>query len=123
MNELEEQNIAEAVARTFATFCSIDVIDDAGTVRRIAVAHPRPEQRSFLRRYTDQGRFTAQHPVLLAIRSGISTCVPDATRWETDPPQSPSQIAALERLRLENNAADYQAALGAVLGPARGPRG
>ena len=31
--------------------------------------------------------------------------------------------AALERLRLENNAADYQAALGAVLGPARGPRG
>jgi PAS domain S-box-containing protein len=93
-------NIAEAVARTFATFCSIDVIDDAGTVRRIAVAHPRPEQRSFLRRYTDQGRFTAQHPVLLAIRSGISTCVPDATRWETDPPQSPSQIAALERLRV-----------------------
>jgi glycosyltransferase involved in cell wall biosynthesis len=39
----------------------------------------------------------------------------DAVLW------SRLREAALERLRLENNATDYRAALGAVLGPSRGP--
>jgi PAS domain S-box-containing protein len=69
------QNIAEAVTRTFATFCTIDVIDDEGAFRRVAIAHPRAEMRDFIASVADPSRFTAQHPITRAIRHGESTCL------------------------------------------------
>ena len=71
------RNIAEAVARTFATFCSIDVVDGDGMFRRVAVAHPHAEMREFLKHYTDRAGFASDHPIALAIRSGAPTCIGD----------------------------------------------
>jgi PAS domain S-box-containing protein len=91
------RNIAEAVARTFATFCSIDMVDARGEFRRVAIAHPVPEMRAYLRRYADQTRFTREHPVSLAIREGISSCINDVEPdWLTR--FAPSMSAAIAAL-------------------------
>jgi len=95
------RNIAEAVAKSFATACTIDLVGNDGEYRRVAVAHPRVDVRSLFERYTDTSRFTLQHPIVQAIRFGTSTCVTELRDgWlET---QSPSLIAVVEMLRLRS---------------------
>ncbi len=95
------RNIAEAVARTYATFCSIDVVDGDGAFRRVAVAHSDPELRRFLLRYADQGRFSDSHPVSRAILLGASTCVTDAASGWADS-FTPSLQSAFDTLRVRS---------------------
>ena len=95
------RNIAEAVAKSFSTACTIDLLGDGGEYRRVAVAHPRVDMRSLFERYTDASRFTEQHPIVRAIRFGRSTCVTDVLDgWSTT--QSESLVAVVEMLRLRS---------------------
>jgi PAS domain S-box-containing protein len=93
------RNIAQAVAKSFATACTIDLVGDDGEYRRVAVAHPRVDMRSLFERYTDRSRFTAEHPIVRAIRFGTSTCITELRDgWLAT--QSPSLVAVVEMLRL-----------------------
>jgi len=110
------RNIAEAVAKSFATACTIDLVGEDGEYRRVAVAHPRVDMRSVFERYTDTGRFTLDHPIVQAIRFGTSTCVTEVRDgWSAT--QSPSLIAVVEMLRLRSIlCVPVQASDGSVLG-------
>jgi PAS domain S-box-containing protein len=95
------RNIAEAVAKSFATACTIDLLGENGEYQRVAVAHPRVDMRSLFERYTDTGRFTSEHPIVRAIQFGTSTCVTEVRdRWSAT--QLPSLITVVEMLRLRS---------------------
>jgi PAS domain S-box-containing protein len=95
------RNVAEAVAKSFATACTIDLVNESGDYQRVAVAHPRADMRAIFERYTDSGRFRPQHPIVQAIRFGLSTCV-----TELDDAWSETQVSSLvtvvELLRLRS---------------------
>jgi hypothetical protein len=69
------RNIAEAVAKSFATACTIDLVGEDGEYRRVAVAHPRVDMRSRVRAVHGCESLHARHPIVRAIRFGTSTCV------------------------------------------------
>jgi PAS domain S-box-containing protein len=95
------RNIAQAVAKSFATACTIDLVGEDGEYQRVAVAHPRVDMRSLFERYTDTGRFTPQHPIVHAIKFGTSTCVTDVRDgWLAT--QTQSLMAVVEMLRLRS---------------------
>jgi PAS domain S-box-containing protein len=96
------RNIADAVAKTYATSCTIDVVDGEGMFRRVAIAHPRPEMRAVLEDFSDQRRFQPRHPVYEAIRHGASTCVTDVDTWAASGVASPSTIAATKALGIRS---------------------
>jgi PAS domain S-box-containing protein len=95
------RNIAEAVAKSFATACTIDLVGTKGEYQRVAVAHPRADMRGLFEYYTDASRFTLQHPIVQAIRFGNSTCVTELRDgWSAA--QSPSLAAVVELLALRS---------------------
>lgn len=95
------RNIAEAVAKSFATACTIDLVGADGAYDRVAIAHPRADMRSLFEQYTDESRFTSQHPIVRAIRFGTSTCVTELRDgWSST--QSSSLITVVEMLRLRS---------------------
>jgi PAS domain S-box-containing protein len=95
------RNVAEAVVKSFATACTIDLVGPNGDYQRVAVAHPRADMRALFERYTDSSRFTLQHPIVQAIRFGVSTCVTDLREgWSAT--QTPSLVTVVELLRLRS---------------------
>jgi PAS domain S-box-containing protein len=96
------RNIADAVVKTFASSCTIDVADGHGTFRRVAIAHPRAEMRAILEDFTDQRRFQPRHPVFEAICNGVSTCVTDVDTWAVTKAASASTLAATASLGIRS---------------------
>jgi PAS domain S-box-containing protein len=94
-------NIADAVMRTFATSCTIDVLDEDGAFRRVAIAHPRADMRAVFEQYNDQGRFQPGHPIFEAIRHGASTCASElGAEWAAR--ATPSNVEAVAKLRIRS---------------------
>lgn len=110
------RNIADAVAASFATACTIDLVEENGEYRRVAVTHPRADMRSLFERYTDTDRFTLQHPIVQAIQFGRTTCVTELRDgWSAN--QVPSLITVVEMLRLRSIlCVPVRAADGSVIG-------
>jgi PAS domain S-box-containing protein len=95
------RNVAEAVAKSFATACTIDLLTEKGDYQRVAVVHPRADMRAIFERYTDAGRFTPEHPIVQAIRFGRSTCVTELRDgWSST--QVPSLVTVVELLQLRS---------------------
>ncbi len=110
------RNIAEAVMKTYATCCTIDVLDEDGAFRRVAIAHPGADMRLTFEGYADQSRFQPGHPVYDAIRFGASTYV---SRLDPDwmARQIPSLAEASKTLRIRSFiSAPVRAPDGSVLG-------
>jgi PAS domain S-box-containing protein len=95
------RNIAQAVAGSFATACTIDLLGEDGEYRRVAAAHPRADMRAIFGQYTDTSRFTPQHPIVKAIEFGDSTCIGDVSGgWTAE--QLPSLSIVVEMLQIRS---------------------
>jgi PAS domain S-box-containing protein len=93
-------NVARAVTASFATFCTIDIIADDGTFRRVACAHPDPEIAALLETYADERRPASRHPIGRALLRGQSTVVTDVNELLSGEPESSTERA--ERLGLRS---------------------
>lgn len=60
------QEVAECLSPVLADGCAIDLLDEAGDLRRVALAHPSPEQRARLQTL-DEGWPTAADPPTLSV--------------------------------------------------------
>jgi hypothetical protein len=67
-------NVADAITATFATSCTIEMIDSDGIFRRVAISDRREAARE-LYPPLDEHRLAPNHPIVIAIRRGESTCV------------------------------------------------
>jgi PAS domain S-box-containing protein len=73
--ETTMRNVADAVARTFASFCSVDTLGEDGRIRSIVAAPRNPESVELLVRAAAKRNRVPDHPVLRAIHHGESTLV------------------------------------------------
>jgi len=90
-------NVAEAVARSFASFCVVDALQYDGTIRSVAAARrDRPAVASLERapRHNDD----PENPVARAIRRGESTLITTVTRDWTEMVVIAVLIEEVERL-------------------------
>jgi PAS domain S-box-containing protein len=93
------QNVARAVARTFATYCVVDVIDAGGEVRGLGAYHRRHELSATLDRLIAVRNLAGDHPAIRALRNGTSTLVPvivtEWKRWTLETAQIERDMADL----------------------------
>jgi PAS domain S-box-containing protein len=68
-------NVAEAVARSFASYCIVDVVDENGAVRSFVAARPDREAAELLQRAAEMRNGHPEHPATRALRAGESTLV------------------------------------------------
>jgi PAS domain S-box-containing protein len=69
------KNVAEAVARTFASFCTVEALDADGRLRTIAAAHRDPAALPLVEAVAAARNLKADHPVARAVRYGDSTLI------------------------------------------------
>jgi PAS domain S-box-containing protein len=99
--EVALQRVAQLAASSFATYCLIDVVDQDGTLRRLAFAHRDEDQRRVLE---ESVRFTPRQgpdsPLLKALRSGRPVLLRDfgPELWKQSA-QDPEHLHIIERLR------------------------
>ena len=72
-------SLARLCVPALADYCLIDVVDDDGSIRRVAVAHADPSREELLERdaYHAPDADPAHHPVVRAIRNREPVMVPD----------------------------------------------
>jgi PAS domain S-box-containing protein len=78
-------NVAEAMTRSFATFCIVDMLDERGRFRSVAALHRDPALTPAVERVAaSRGVRFSQHPVSRAVYHGESTLVPEYSfDWAT----------------------------------------
>ena len=87
-------NIAVSLTKTFATSCTIEMLEADGIFRRVAISDAR-DGMDGLYPPLDELRLTALHPIVRAIRQGQSTCVTTTDEaWAAT--VAPSMVAALK---------------------------
>jgi PAS domain S-box-containing protein len=73
--------VANLVVSEFADWCSVDIVDDGGALRQVAVAHADPqrvaEARAFRERYPDDP--SRPGGVAHVVRTGMPVMVPEVT--------------------------------------------
>ncbi len=69
------RNVADVATRSFATYCIIDVVDDAGRLRRVAAAHSDPRLQAALEQGAAARDLAGDHPAGRAFRDGVATLV------------------------------------------------
>lgn len=105
--ELDEtlHNVAQLIVPRFADWCTIDLIEPDGTLRRPVQLHPDPERireaLAYRNRFADQPvRFTDYHRKLLR---GEPMFIPQVTRaFLEEVSKSPEQVEAAERMALRS---------------------
>ena len=108
-------NIADAITSTFATSCTIEMLDADDVFRRVAISDRRENVRA-LYPPLDEHRLAANHPIVYAIRRGESTCVTsiDAQGEALLPP---TMLAALAKRNIHSFlTVPVRAATGSVIG-------
>ncbi len=71
------RNVADAVARSFASYALVDALGDDGTIRSVASSHGDPRIVEILGRIAVARNVMPDHPVALALKTGRSTLVPE----------------------------------------------
>jgi PAS domain S-box-containing protein len=71
--------VAQAAVPTFADWCSVDVLDERGEVRRVAVAHEDPAKVQFAIAFRLKYPPREKDPMLTALRTGKSILVEEIT--------------------------------------------
>ncbi len=73
------RRVAEAVVPDYADWCTVDLVDDDGVFRSVAVAHTDPAKVELLQRFRDSHTYTVDDDVPLAelVRTGRSQLVAD----------------------------------------------
>ena len=93
------RNVAEAVTRSFATYCIVDMLDPDATLRRVAAFHSDSGLAVALNRAASARTVFGEHPVARAVREGVSTLVPFiGADWVSETgmhPSSQDDVAAL----------------------------
>jgi len=69
------RNVADAVVRSFATFCTVEAIDDDGEIRSVAASHRDPSLVPIIERAAQLRNGRPDHPVHRTIRSGDVTLI------------------------------------------------
>ena len=95
------RNVAEALTKTFASYCVIDVVLPDGTDKRVAVAHANAARRVFLEQRASRTQLDPQHPIYRALHYGESTCVTAADEKYLET-KAPSLGASLKFLGLRS---------------------
>lgn len=100
------QTIAKLVVPEFADWCSIEIADDDGTLRQVAVVHKDPKQVAWARDYRkQQGEVTVrdQGGAAQVIRTGKSVLYPDITdELLAAAAQSPEELELARDLNLRS---------------------
>jgi signal transduction histidine kinase len=80
--ELTLQRIAELMVKDFASYCTIEVVQPGGALRRVAVASAEPSERERLRTLLNYSPDPARpHPAWQVLRTGraeVLSSIPDA---------------------------------------------
>ena len=71
--------IAEAAVPEFADWCSLDVLERSGELRRVAVAHPDPAKVAFAHEFRRKYPLQDTHPLLVALRTQRPVWVAEIT--------------------------------------------
>lgn len=69
------RNVADAVVRSFSSFCVVDVVGGDGSIRSIAAAHRNHAAVTLLERAAGTNNDNPDHPVARALRNGESTLI------------------------------------------------
>jgi len=94
------RNVAAAVVGSFASFCTVEALDENGDIRSVAAAHRNPALVPLIERAAEIRNQRPDHPISRAIYSGVSTLIEDlpSTWWDTFGQRSElgSQMDALD---------------------------
>ncbi|GAC1313602.1 MAG: SpoIIE family protein phosphatase [Vulcanimicrobiaceae bacterium] len=78
------RNVADAVARSFASVCTVDVVDADRKIRSIAASHDDASIESIVERAAAARNLATDHPVSRAIFYGESALVRFTPSWMDD---------------------------------------
>lgn len=99
------RNIAEAITKTFATSCTIDIVESEGegegNVRRIACIHRHPDMLGLFQACNTESFTKPEHPVHQAVYFGVTSFVPE-TNPEWMSAQTPFITDLVDRLHIHS---------------------
>src|SRR5206468_6178466 len=97
------RNVAELAVPGFADWCSVDILDESGTVQRVVVHHSDPAMVELAKEYAKRFPPHEQEPGQVALRTGTSVLIPEITDEMIDQgARSPQHAAALRQLQLRS---------------------
>ncbi len=100
-----------------ADLCAVDMVDEQGELRRLAVSHVDPEKADLARRMRDRHGFAASSLTLEAVRSGKAQFVPQVTEAHlAAASHGPEHLAMYRALGVSSAIVVPLAARGRVLG-------
>ena len=78
------RNVADAVVRSFASFCTVDAIDDDGEISSVAASHRDPSLVPIIERAATLRNARSDHPVHRTVRSGDVTLIEELPKdwWD-----------------------------------------
>jgi len=79
------RNVAAAVVGSFASFCTVEALDESGEIRSVAAAHRDPSLVPLIERAAAMRNHHPDHPIVRAIHGGEVTLIEDlpSTWWDT----------------------------------------
>ena len=78
------RNVAAAVVGSFASFCTVEALDESGRIRSVAAAHRDPSLVPLIERAAEMRNDRPDHPIFRAIHHGEATLIEDLspTWWD-----------------------------------------
>jgi len=78
------RNVAAAVVGSFASFCTVEALDESGRIRSVAAAHRDPSLVALIERAAEMRNDRPDHPIFRAIHHGEATLIEDLspTWWD-----------------------------------------
>ncbi|MBD2097950.1 PAS domain S-box protein [Trichocoleus sp. FACHB-591] len=94
-------SMAQLTIPTLADFCTIDMVEEGETLRRLAIAHRDPAQAQMMKEQLQQypPNLTKPHPAFTALRTGKSVLIPEiSSGFLAEIAQDAKHLAVLQRL-------------------------
>ena len=110
--------VARLAVPAVADWCAVDVVDDGGTARPVALVHADPNQVDEARRMRERYpvRATGEDGVAAVLRTGRAALLPEVTDAMVAAAQDDEHLAALRRAGLRSVMVVPLSARGRVLG-------